>query len=146
MNPIVFPFFETDEGVVHPASESTAYNCIAWAVGRTDAWWWPAAGSDAYWPEQVPNEETVEAFILAFATCGFEPCDAAEPQPGYEKIALYARDGKPTHAARQLSDGKWTSKLGKGPVITHNTPRGVEGPVYGVVYCYLRRQISTASA
>ena len=43
------------------------------------------------------------------------------------RIALYCLDGRPTHAARQLPDGKWTSKLGNGPVVTHNTPHGVEG-------------------
>src|SRR5205823_3917683 len=127
---VLFPFFDADGGAVHPASETPAYNCIAWAVGRTDRPWWPAAGGDAYWPDGIPNEETVEAFVLAFATLGFEPCDRGDPEPGYEKIALYARDGKPTHAARQLPDGKWTSKLGKESVVTHNTPRGVEGPVY----------------
>jgi hypothetical protein len=144
--PVVFPFFEADGGVIHPASETTAYNCIAWAVGRTDQPWWPAAGDNAFWPDGVPNEETVEAFVLAFATLGFVICETGDSEVGYEKIALYALDGKPTHAARQLPDGKWTSKLGKESVVTHNTPRGVEGPLYGVVCCYLRRQISTAGA
>jgi hypothetical protein len=137
----LFPDFETDEGVVHPESETTAYNCIAWAAGRTDQPWWPAAGDDAFWPSQAPNEETVEAFILAFASAGFEPCQSGDVEADYEKIALYAYCGKPTHAARQMPDGKWTSKLGKGSLVTHNTPRGVEGPLYGSVACFLRRLI-----
>ena len=94
-----------------------------------------------YWPADVPREETVEAFLAAFAKLGYTPCEAGELQAGYEKIVLYTLDGKPTHATRQLPDGKWSSKLGKGPVATHNTPRGVEGPVYGTVCCYLRRPI-----
>lgn len=140
---ILFPSFAADKGVVHPDSETTAYNCIAWAAGRTDQPWWPSATDDTYWPDGVPNEETIEAFILAFATLGFEPCDAGDPERGYEKIVLYARDGQPTHAARQLPDGKWTSKLGKDSLVTHLSPRGVEGPIYGAACCFLRRRIST---
>jgi hypothetical protein len=135
----LFPHFESDGGLIHLASETTDYNCIAWAAGRTDQFWWPAAGDDTFWPDQAPNEETIDAFVFAFATLRYEPCHSGDREPGYEKIALYAYRGKPTHAARQLPDGKWTSKLGKGPLVTHNTPRGVEGPVYGSVVRYLRR-------
>ena len=91
-------------------------------------------GTDT-WPVGVPREENVGAFILAFGTLGYSPCETGELEVGHEKVALYALDGRPTHAARQLPDGKWTSKLGPGPVITHTTPRGVEGPVYGTVFC-----------
>ena len=39
------------------------YNCIAWAVGITDAWWWPVPGR--LWPPNVPREETLAAFVAA---------------------------------------------------------------------------------
>jgi hypothetical protein len=140
MHPLAFPLLAADGyAETHPASDG--YNCIAWAAGQTDAWWWPDADGTDTWPAGVPREATVEAFILAFATLRYSPCESGGLETGYEKVALYALDGLPKHAARQLPDGRWTSKLGPGPVITHNTPRGVEGPVYGVVYCYLRRPI-----
>lgn len=141
MQPDAFPFFESDGGLIEPESESTKYNCIAWAAGRTDNPWWPTSGGDAYWPSNAPDQETIEAFVSAFTIIGYRPCESGDAETGYEKIALYALNGNPTHAARQLPDGRWTSKLGKGPVVTHNTPRGVEGPVYGIVVCYLRRQV-----
>ncbi len=141
MNPLAFPLLAAD-GYVETHPPSDVYNCIAWAAGRTDAWWWPDEDSADFWPAEVPREETIAAFLLAFATLGYEPCETADLEAGYEKVALYTLDGKPTHAARQLPDGKWTSKFGEGPVATHNTPRGVEGPVYGQVVRFLRRSIA----
>jgi len=44
----------------------------------------------------------------------------------FEKIAIYAAGGVPTHAAKQTSDGRWKSKLGGWEDIEHNTPKAVE--------------------
>jgi hypothetical protein len=45
-----------------------------------------------------------------------------------------------THAARQLSNGCWTSKLGKLNDIQHGTPESIEGTEYGIVYCFMKRK------
>src|SRR5205807_2520447 len=98
------------------------YNCIAWAVGDTAQWWWPAESSplrDIYWPSGVPREETLEAFRQAFATLGYVVCDDERLEEGYEKVALFASFGVPKHAARQLPSGRWTSKLGEREDIEH---------------------------
>lgn len=119
------------------------YNCIAWAVGDTGRWWWPVAGSYAYWPSNVPVQETLDVFIQAFATLGFMPCDDSQIEQGYEKVALYVDlNGKPTHASRQLPNGRWTSKLGKIEDIEHEL-EGVAGSVYGSVAQILKRPIRT---
>jgi hypothetical protein len=77
----------------------------------------------------------------AFATLGYAPCDTPELEPGSEKLALYAdARGEPTHVARQLLSGVWTSKLGAAEDIEHNSPADLEGPIYGRVAQYLRRQ------
>src|SRR5690348_3208536 len=83
------------------------YNCVAWAAGVTDAWWWPLPGR--YWPASVPREETVGAFLALFATLGYQVTAKADLEPGLEKIALYAREATPMHVARQLAGGWWTS-------------------------------------
>ena len=44
-----------------------------------------------------------------------------------------------THAARQLSSGFWTSKLGEAYDIQHGTPQSIEGGIYGCVYCYMKK-------
>jgi hypothetical protein len=62
-----------------------------------------------------------------------------------EKVAIYVDDaGGPTHAARQLADGTWTSKLGEWEDIQHNTLEAMEdsgglGLGYGKVALVLRR-------
>lgn len=119
------------------------YNCIAWAAGDAERWWWPIAGSFAYWPSNVPTQETLDAFIKAFGTLGFIPCVEPHMEHGYEKIALYVdSNGKPTHAARQLPNGRWTSKLGKIEDIEHELD-GLTGSVYGSVAQILKRPIRT---
>jgi hypothetical protein len=124
--------------ITSPASWE--YNCIAWAVGLATAWWWPAPGR--YWPPDVPHEETIEAFVAALATQRFLPCPTAAMEAGLEKIALYALEGVPTHAARQLLDGWWTSKLGPSFDIEHADPEVVAGGVYGRPMAYLCRKIT----
>src|SRR5438067_99437 len=76
------------------------YNCIAWALGVTDAWWWPSSGR--YWPPALAREETLAAFFAAFALHGYHPVAGPHLEPGVEKVALDAQDNTPTHAARQL--------------------------------------------
>src|SRR5207247_1563964 len=120
-----------------PATEK--YNCVAWAAGVTDQWWWPDPLVGAYpWPEGAIRAVTIDAFFSAFAILGYQSCERGEFEPGFEKVAIYTSNGKPTHAARQLPDGKWTSKLGKYLDITH-TLQGLEGPVYGKPTHFLKR-------
>ncbi len=114
------------------------YNCIAWAAGDTDAWWWPVPGR--YWPASVPREESLAAFLAAFATLGYAPCPTADLEPGLEKIALYAVGNTPTHAARQLASGLWTSKLGPSLDIEHLTLDALAGGVYGDPVVVLARR------
>ncbi len=115
------------------------YNCIAWAADETHRKWWPIG---AHWPPNVPREETVPAFILAFATRNYEPCDNGTLETGYEKVAIYVDSSQtPTHMARQLSSGRWTSKLGDLEDIEHQTLRQLEEGSYGHAIQYLKRPI-----
>jgi hypothetical protein len=115
------------------------YNCVAWAVGVKDKWWWPGDPDRTYWPSDVPRERSVAAFRQLFGTLGFEECADDALEPGFEKVALFVNPlGKPTHAARQLSIGRWTSKLGESEDIEHGL-RDLEGDVDGVVVLVMRR-------
>ena len=117
------------------------YNCIAWAANDQFNWWWP--GEDGYWPDFAPREETVEAFVAMFRGLGYTECENGELELGFEKVAIYAVRSagrlEPTHTARQLIDGKWTSKLGPLEDISHDALDGVNGPVYGSAVRYMRR-------
>src|SRR5687768_6768544 len=122
--------------VVSPPTD--VYNCVAWAAEVSDEWWWPE--DRAYRPVQ-PKVPTTASFIDAFQSLGYQPCDSAALETGYEKVAIYlSTAGFPTHVARQLETGQWTSKLGELEDVIH-TLEGLEGPspAYGSVEQILRR-------
>jgi hypothetical protein len=121
---------------------SKRYNCIAWAACDDSKWWWPGQNVELeYWPPSVARLETVDGFQQAFAALGFVVCQATEMELGYEKIALFADDqAAPTHAARQLPNGRWTSKLGLREDIEH-VLHDLEGTVYGAVVLVMKRQL-----
>ena len=105
-------------------------------------WWWPSPGrtSRSYWPPGAPREVTLAAFIEAFRLLAYRECDDGSLEEGYQKIALYANaSGMPTHAARQLPDGAWTSKLGVLEDIVHATVNDVNGDLYGAPVQFMRR-------
>jgi hypothetical protein len=133
----VFPnLSKNGYAIESPSTED--YNGIAWAAGDTERWWWPLEPD--YWPPGVPRSATINSFVDAYATLGYVQCDTADPEPGFEKIAIYARpDGSPTHAARQLPTGAWTSKLGRSEDIVHTALAGLEGGQYGAVVRVMRR-------
>jgi len=118
--------------------EASSYNCIAWAIGSDNTWWSPI--DMYYWPPNCPRKETTEAYVAAFAAIGFEICDNREYEVGYQKIALYIRQSTPTHAAKQLPNGKWSSKLGSSFDIEHQL-EGLEGHHYGKVAMFFRRHV-----
>lgn len=122
--------------------QNPIYNCIAWAVDDTNNWWWPGRYDDpVYWPPGVPRETTIPAFLEAFGTRGYEECKDGDLEAGYEKVALYAGpDLVPTHAARQLDNGRWTSKLGNKEDIEHKSVNDVNGPEYGAPVRFMRRR------
>jgi hypothetical protein len=118
------------------------YNCIAWAAGETSRWWWPSKGG-CYWPQDARADSSLEAFIEAFQTLGYETCEGADPEQDYEKVAIYTYQSQVKHMARQLPNGRWTSKLGQAQDIEHElddlTSNHSNG--YGEVEQFMRRLI-----
>jgi hypothetical protein len=120
----------------------SSYNCIAWAAGDQDRKWWPV-GPRAYWPHGAIKGANLEAFQSAFATLRYKKCDDGKHESGIEKIVFFQKNGEITHAARQLPNGTWTSKMGEGTDILHHTPEALEDPEddawYGMVIGYMSR-------
>jgi len=125
------------------------YNCIAWAAGAMNQWWWPdpdAANDAVHWPAGIAREETLSAFAAVFAALGYVSCVDEAYEPGYEKVALFAdAAGVPTHAARQLPGGRWTSKLGFLEDIEHDL-HDLAGEEYGAVVQLFPRPVLPAPA
>jgi len=148
-----FPELLSDANFEITSKATPVYNCIAWAYSLDSKWMWPKSdGMDnldalQFWPDGIENSEDVRSFISAFETSGYRICDTFGHEEGFQKIALYVEDGTTncTHAAREIvgdrkHKGKWTSKLGESNDIYHTSPCELEGPVYGRVYCILKRE------
>jgi hypothetical protein len=78
--------------------------------------------------------------IKVYEKLGYIVCNDNGLEIGFEKIALYHLDGEYMHAARQLPNGRWTSKLGFLEDIEHDTLSGLEDGEYGVVKCVMKRK------
>jgi hypothetical protein len=151
-----------------PTSDATgetfsegSYNCIAWAAEDVHhKFWWPLPGG--YWPF-CKREVTVVAFVNTFNCLGYIRCKRFRRELGFDKLALYAihksrwptpipadlrefEDWTPTHMARQLKDGTWTSKCGPNEDIMHLTLDALESygwraDAYGCPVLFMKRHV-----
>ncbi len=115
------------------------YNCVAWAMGESDRWWSHTQGY--YWPDANRTDD-VEGLVTILSRLGYETCESVALEDGYDKIAIFEISGAWTHAARQLPNGRWTSKLGVNEDIEHPKPDSLAGSFYGTVHCIMRKKRS----
>ncbi len=129
---------------ISKTSEATNdYNCIAWAVGDKQKWWEPN-WFEYYWPTGARQDTTIEALKEAYQTVGFSECLDDRWETDFEKIALFSVDGIfYEHAAKLISEGLWSSKLGDDIDISH-TKEALEGGIYGNIFCYMKRHKQTS--
>lgn len=137
---IQFPALQSDGfEIISPATID--YNCIAWAADDNGRWWEPDRFGLKYWPPDVPRDYNIESFISAFETLGYVRCDDGDLETGHEKIGIYENLlGEFTHVAWQMEDGRWSSKLGDGNDIIHNSVNGLYGEFYGTVNVFMKRK------
>jgi len=70
---------------------------------------------------------------------GYATCDSHAVESAFEKVAIFVdAGGEPTHAARQLPSGRWTSKLGTLEDIEHDL-HALEDSRYGSVALIMKR-------
>ena len=90
------------------------YNCIAWAAGDAENWWWPVSPDikEVFWPAAVPRAETISAFRAAFAALDYIECGGEDLEPGFEKIALFADDQgiPPANGPTLVGRANWVSE------------------------------------
>ncbi len=123
------------------------YNCVAWAAGYDDIPWDHGSSPYTYWPRRVARDGSVASLIAAFATLGYVTCDDGRFEEGFEKIAIYGQTNNDwTHAARQLEDSRWTSKLGAREDLAHDSPQDLVCTDYGDVVCFLKRPRASPKA
>jgi hypothetical protein len=128
------------EGYEVKSIQTWRYNCIAFAADDPSLTWWPSPQEDVYWPIER-REVSLACFVEAFESIGYQKCEAGL-ESGFEKVAIYMFEGEPSHAAKQLPDGRWKSKLGGLEDIEHNTVKAVEDDCcYGRAVQYMKRPI-----
>ena len=47
------------------------------------------------------------------------------------------------HDSKQMPNGRWRSKMGKGPLIEHLTPESLSSGIYGEPAVIMRRSAKT---
>ena len=121
---------------------TATYNCIAWAVGKRDAHWWPGQVPQSYWPPSIPPYATLDAFVQMFGLFGYEKCTNPAFERRFEKIAIFVSNQQVTHAARQRGNGRWSSKAGPWELFEHD----LQAPeaAYGSIEQFMRRKRSLA--
>ena len=132
----IFPKLSTEDFEAVDQSEPR-YNCIAYAAGDIAKWWWPDGIN--YWPPWATLDNRIESLKEAFTGLGYNPCDDSDTEEGYQKVALYEHQGRFKHAALQMPSGRWRSKMGKGPVVEHNSPESLANGIYGCPTVFMRR-------
>jgi len=124
------------------SEETRQYNCFAFAVGDMSRRWEPQPPGIYYWPPGVNRGYDAASFLDAYKTEGFRQCADGSLVEGREKIALFLnRGGGVEHVARQLPDGRWTSKIGDHEDIAHGSPESLISDDYGYPRCFMEREI-----
>ena len=129
-------------GRYRKTSDPDDYNCIAYAIGDTSDWW----SHEKKYKWVGDRSPLIEALVNVFIAKGYKKCLCASRERGYEKVALYAKGHLWTHAAIQLENGRWSSKLGGLEDIEHETAGCICNDEYGEVYCYMKRPKSSTSS
>lgn len=119
------------------APPSAAYNSFAAVSGDRGRWWWP--GFECFWPKSAPALESITCFRETYCSLGFEEASHVAREAGIEKIDIFARKNKPTHASYQIDTGLWASKLGKVHEILHAL-NDLAGDAFGEPKVILRRK------
>jgi hypothetical protein len=102
--------FESEHNVTSEPDDE--YNCVAWVSKELQTWYEPGFT----WPVPEPEDERdLCCYVALFESWGFEPCDDADYEQGFLKIALYQDQGIFQHVSMQLRDGTWSSKAGVLP-------------------------------
>jgi len=130
----------TNENHTVTSPKSPEYNCISHGLEVTDTLFAPGGFPGTQWPSGIDQSDSVAAFRQFFEIEGFVTCESADVEPGFVKVAIYADGDEATHVARQLADGRWTSKLGNLQDIEHGLSTR-EDDRYGVVVLLMRRPL-----
>lgn len=129
-------------GYLRTSDYDPSYNCVSHALGFCDRWTQPPVMPSPFifWPPGVMVSFALDAYVELFQHYGYTICSDGKPVELVEKIALYGDlYGQFTHVAKQLENGRWTSKLGAMEDIEHPDTIHVESDGYGEARIFMER-------
>ena len=130
------------ERVLITSPETWDYNCIAWAFGDDTRWYWPTDHPSFYWPPNIRRQHDLQSFVELYQLVSYQICADPSVEIGLEKIAIFAfPNGEPTHAAKQLSSGRWSSKMGPWHDVEHTLNSLNNSAEYGNAVIIMSRPI-----
>ena len=134
----IFPSLSNGSLVV-TSPQTATYNCIAYAADDHNRWWWPDPDGICYWPPNAQRAVRIAAFQQAFELLGYKLTARHDVEEGKEKVAIFSKNGAPSHAAKQLDSGLWSSKLGRLEDVSHSR-EGLQGDEYGEISIVMERK------
>lgn len=137
-----FPLLKGGVGYRDTSEETIVYNCLSWALGIAWIRYDPQPKcAGYYWFPGVPRKWDEPTIRFLFEKHGYALDNNYDLEEGYEKVVFYSdANGVPKHFARQLPNGKWTSKLGDLNDIEHDTLQSLAIPRYGNPGIVLKRK------
>ena len=126
------------------------HNCFGFAVGSKKFWQPPSIHGDPegdprfYWPPELlgdADENTwVSRYVAAAQAKGFSECgEDASLEVEFEKIVLIHSGGVFKHAALQIDEKRWKSKLGLLSDLEHPLEFMLRNP-FGKGTIYMKRK------
>ena len=121
-------------------SPDPACNCIAFALGDLENFWYDAGMSGYHWPPDFPSADTMEGWVRVFAVHGYEDASDGSFEQEFEK----SRSMEPMRRLSTLlvkgKNGAWVSKMGRGHDIEHPTLHAIQGDIIGSVVKIMKRR------
>jgi len=115
------------------------FNCVAFTLDIYDDYVWTTEKS---WPYEIISRQlSVENFKKLYELYGYEECLDYLYENEYEKIAFYAKNNQPIHAAKQV-DNAWKSKI-SNLIVEHELDWlcGNTQYAYGDIVFIMKRRI-----
>lgn len=120
------------------------YNCIGFAMGMNDIWVALAHPRNipwVWWPPTAPTDRNPGSLVNAFEYMGFTQCSTGFMEEDFDKVALYAKNGIWTHAAKIVENNLYHSKMGEAWDIVHSAGDVFHNDSYGDVFAFMKRPI-----
>jgi hypothetical protein len=115
-------------------------------------WVDPFPDAGHWWPDGVERGLSPEHLIAAFKAVGFEISSDAEPEAGFDKVALYKNGDGWSHATRIVGRGIEYGKFGSAwdgqhsHNLCHDETDGKVSNPYGNIFAYMKRREKTTFA